>query len=80
MDVKSQGPVAALHIEVVSAMGEHLEMMQKVGTSQWWLKAELRVRWGFSQRGAGVMGRSMLFRWIRLEGIQAERGRPGVVM
>ena len=80
MDVKSQGPVAALHIEVVSAMGEHLETMQKVGTSRWQLKAELRVRWGFSQRGAGVMGHSMLFRWIRLEGIQAERGRPGVVM
>ena len=54
--VKGEGSVAALHIEVVSAMGEHLEMMQKVGTSQWWLKAELRVRWGSSQRGAGVIG------------------------
>ena len=75
--------MAALHIEVISTMGERqngLETMQKVGTSRWQLKAGLRVRWGFYQRGAGVMGRSMLFRWIRLEGIQAERGRPGVVM
>ena len=75
--------MAALHIEVISTMGERpngLETMQKVGTSQWQLTAELRVRWGFSQRGAGVMGRSMLFRWVRLEGIQAGRGRPGVVM
>ena len=56
IDVKSLGSVAALHIEVVSAMGEHLEMMQKVGMSWWWLKAELRVRWGSSQCEAGVMG------------------------
>ena len=54
--VKGEGSVAALHIEVVSAMGKHLETMQKVGTSQWWLKAELRVRWGSSQRRACVMG------------------------
>ena len=57
-EMKSEGSVVALHIEAVSAMGERhgLETMQNVGTSRWWLKAELRVRWGSSQRGASVMG------------------------
>ena len=77
--VKGEGSVAALHIEVVLAIGERLETMQKVGTSRWWLKVELRVRWVLSMWSM-CNECSMLFRWIHLEGIQAGRGRPGVLM